>query len=325
MPPLILGIDIAKASFDVHLLDHHDPKSSRSLPNTPDGFRALADLVAGLPQDGGVALGVEPTSIYHLELIEWAHAQGFTVYLLNSAWLASFRRSGGLGHKTDSLDAWGLGELVRQRLHLLTPWQPEGPLWAKMRRLQRRRHDLVEHFTRESNRLEATLASEPELRRSLTDSLQFLEQQRLQVEADLTELLGQCAPAKSQVEALETIPGLGPVSARTLTLELGDLSQYPGAKSLTAKVGLVPYEFSSGQSRPRPRLRRGGNAEVKRVLFMAACSALQTKAWQPWLKAQRARKRGKKLIVAVMDKLLRLAYGVIKGGQEFDPELAFSC
>lgn len=323
MAPLILGVDIAKKFFDVHFLDHHSPKSSHTLSNDTQGFEALARLLLELPEVEEVVVGIEPTSIYHLELADWAHQMGWQVHMLNPAWGAAFRRSSGPGHKTDALDAWSLAEMVRQRRHLLSPWQPEAPIWATMRRLQRRRQQLVKQHTAESNRLESTLKQEHELRASLERSLAFLKKEINLVEKQVDELLAQCESACHQIKRLQQIPGIGPVSARTLTLELGDLGQYTHAKELTAKVGLVPYQNSSGGIHKRPRLGRAGNPAVKRVLYMAASSALRANAWKEWLQPQRERKEGKKLIVAVMDKLLRLSYGVIKNDQDFDKNLAF--
>ena len=239
-------------------------------------------------------VGVESTSTYHLELARFAQAQGWQVYLINPAWSTAFRRAAGPGHKTDALDAWSLAEMLHQRAHLLTATPAEDPRWFQMRRLQRRRQELVTRVVKESNRLEATLKSEVELRGFLDSSLAFLRDQIKQIEQLIDQLLGQCEGAQKQVKRLEQICGIGPVSARTITLELGDLSQYSQAKALTAKVGLVPYHHESGQSRGRARLRAGGNSAVKGVLFMAALSALKSQAWEEWLEPQRQRKEGKK-------------------------------
>ena len=114
--------------------------------------------------------------------------------------------------------------------------------------------------------------------------------------------------------------------ARLMTVELGDLCKYEQGKDLTAVVGLTVKSEKSGTSVDKAeKISRRGNARVRKALYMAAMSAMKSKAWKPWLERRKAKgKEGKRLVMAVMDKILRIAFGMMRHDTDFDPEIAFS-
>lgn len=74
------------------------------------------------------------------------------------------------------------------------------------------------------------------------------------------------------VNALMTLKGVDFVAAVTIVAELGDLRRFAHPKQLMAYLGLVPSEYSSGESRVQGRITKTGNAHVRRVLIESAWS-----------------------------------------------------
>ena len=72
------------------------------------------------------------------------------------------------------------------------------------------------------------------------------------------------------VAALQTMRGMALVNAATLIAELGDLSRFTNPRQLTAYLGLVPSEHSSGASVKRGGLTKAGNSAARRLLIEAA-------------------------------------------------------
>ncbi len=72
------------------------------------------------------------------------------------------------------------------------------------------------------------------------------------------------------VRALQSFRGVDLVVAATLVAELGDLTRFDHPRQLMAFLGLVPTEHSSGGTRRRGPITKGGNAHVRRVLGQAA-------------------------------------------------------
>lgn len=74
------------------------------------------------------------------------------------------------------------------------------------------------------------------------------------------------------VTALMTLKGIDFVAAVTLVAELGDLARFAHPKELMSYLGLVPSEYSSGESRVQGRITKAGNGHVRRVLIESAWS-----------------------------------------------------
>jgi transposase len=72
------------------------------------------------------------------------------------------------------------------------------------------------------------------------------------------------------VAALMTMRGLELVTAVTVVAELGDLTRFAHPKQLMSFLGLVPSEYSTGDSRCLGKITKTGNAHVRRVLIEAA-------------------------------------------------------
>jgi transposase len=78
------------------------------------------------------------------------------------------------------------------------------------------------------------------------------------------------------IAALQSLRGVGVITAVTLVAELGDLGRFPTPRPLMAYLGLVPSEHSSGGSQRRGRITRAGNSHVRHVLVQAAWHSRHT-------------------------------------------------
>ena len=169
----------------------------------------------------------------------------------------------------------------------------------------------------ESNRLGA--CADPTVRAGLERHLAWLEAEVADADLRLAEAVKASPAWKEKDELLRSIPGLGPVSSLTLLAALPELGTLDGGK-ISALVGLAPFADDSG-TRRGGRHVRGGRAAVRRVLYLAALSAVRH---NPALKAFRDRlaARGKKpkvILTAVARKLLVIANAVIRTGLPWDP------
>lgn len=90
---------------------------------------------------------------------------------------------------------------------------------------------------------------------------------RLEGAVKQAALEGRHAPL---IGALQSLRGVGVITAVTLVAELGDLGRFPTPRPLMAYVGLVPSEHSSGESQRRGRITKAGNSHARHVLVQAA-------------------------------------------------------
>ena len=111
------------------------------------------------------------------------------------------------------------------------------------------------------NRL--TQAQFPVARRQIRATLKHLESKIENLDQTIERIVERQADLAAQCRALQTIKGIGKVTAVTLTAELGDLTRY-GRNRLVAAAGLYPKKFTSGKTVwRRSRLAKGGGGLVQ--------------------------------------------------------------
>jgi transposase len=132
------------------------------------------------------------------------------------------------------------------------------------------------------------------------------------------------AQADKRVAQLQTIPGVGPLTAQTLVAAIDRVHRFANARKLVGYIGLAPSVRSSGERVEYGRITKQGRSEVRAVLVQAAHALLAIKRdtarpLQHWC-ARVARRRGKKTaIVALARKLLTIAFYLLRDGTTFDP------
>jgi transposase len=106
-------------------------------------------------------------------------------------------------------------------------------------------------------------------------------------------------------EIYRSVPGIGPLIARVLSSELGDLSQFPNERALFSFTGLTPGEYSSGNNVHRGSISRQGSSRLRHMLVEAAWKAIRKDKVLREFFERVAKKAGKKrAIVAVARKLV---------------------
>lgn len=100
-------------------------------------------------------------------------------------------------------------------------------------------------------------------------------------------------------------PGVGPLSARILASELGDMSQFHNERQLFSFTGLTPCEYSSGENVHRGHISRQGNSRLRGILVESAWRAIEKdRALGEFFNRLYPRTGKKRAIVAVARKLI---------------------
>jgi len=124
----------------------------------------------------------------------------------------------------------------------------------------------------------------------------------------INEKLGEQAQEDQLEQIYRSLPGIGPVVARVLANELGNMSQFSNEKQLFSYTGLTPREHSSGEHRWLGHISRQGKSIVRKVLVQAAWRAVgidENLAKQ--YNNLKARVGGKRAIVAIARKMIGFA------------------
>jgi transposase len=303
-----VGIDVSKAKLDVAV---EPQEQTWQADNTGAG---IASLVKRLGRLKPALIVVEATGGYEAHLVEALCAAGLPVARVNTGRVRKFAQGMNWLAKTDKIDARLLarfGEKANPRLTQL-PNEQEKRLAA----LVKRRKQVLDMLVAEQNRLEN---ADPDVLAYIQGSLTMLKSQLDELDDAIKSHIDQAPDLKKKQNLLTTVPGVGKVTASTLTAQLPELGSCD-RKQIAALVGVAPFSHDSGKMRGR-RFIRGGRPAIRSVLYMAALSAIR---FNPVIQAFYSRlissgKQFKVALVACMRKLLIILNAMIRNNQAWIP------
>lgn len=176
--------------------------------------------------------------------------------------------------------------------------------------------DIRRHLAKEDNDLSDAMRT---LLTNLLDDLAHLEQR---IEA-LSKEIEAIAHSDETVKRLLTIPGIGPLGATALVAAAGDGKQFRKARDMAAWLGLVPAEHSTGGKQKLLGISKRGNGYVRRLIIHGARSCFlhlhrETHALGRWLNALEERTHRNKAVVALANKITRIAWAILtKPGENY--------
>lgn len=300
-----IGIDIGKFELSLAI---HGLKQSHAYPNNPLGWKTLHKDFRSKFKDALVI--VETTGGHELGLILYLQKLKINVHRANTRQVKNFIRSLGTMAKTDHLDALALARYGCERHASLALFKANKDAF-KLYELAQRRRDLNKMMVQEKNRIQSPRLDEI-VKESCQAVIALLSQQVIQIDTHLQALIERDPELKERQQVLESIPGIGKVTARDLICFMPELGQL-NHKQVASLAGLAPHANESGTYKGLRRIK-GGRQEVRTALFMAAmaarCSHSRFKAFYESLIA-----KGKKPMVALtalMRKLIVVANARVK-------------
>jgi transposase len=299
--PCLVGIDVAKAQLDIAVR----PSGERwAVPNDAGGVVTLVERLQTLHP---TLIVLEATGGLERVATAALATAGLPVVVVNPRQARDFVRATGPLAKTDALDARALAhfaDVIRPTPRPLPDAQTQ-----ELRALLGRRQQLIGRRTAEQNRLAGTSRR---LTQDIEAHIAWLNARIATLDNDLETMLRASPLWRANDDLLQSVPGIGPVCARTLLLELPELGTLT-RQQIAALVGVAPLNCDSGTLRGR-RIIWGGRAHVRTVLYMGTLVATrvnpQIKAFYQRLLA--AGKVKKVALTACMHKLLTMLNAMLK-------------
>ena len=330
MQTTTIGLDLAKTVFQVHGVD------ARGTVVVAKPLRR-GQVLAFFTKLPPCLIGLEACATAH----HWARALtrlGHTVRLLPPAYVKPYVRRG----KNDAADAAAICEAVTRPSMRFVPVKSMAQQAALM--AHRSRDLLIRQRTQLLNALRSHLAelgliaaqgregmarlialvrdtagaalpaAVREALLPLIEQLQALQQQIGALERTI-HARHRSSPASQR---LETIPGIGVITAGALAAAITDPSAFKSGRDLAAWIGLVPRQNSSGGKERLGGISKQGDRYLRKLLVVGASAVLrQARAnpnKHPWLIQLLARRPAKVAVVALANKMARVAWAVLTRG-----------
>lgn len=128
---------------------------------------------------------------------------------------------------------------------------------------------------------------------------------------------------QDKLQILVSMPGIAKKAAVTLLCLIGDVDRFDSPHQIVGYFGLYPIIKESGDGKKKPHMSKKGNVLLRKRLYMSAMVACH---FDPYLKSLYTRlvDRGmpkKSAICAIMKKMLRMIYGMLRNNQNYDPKV----
>lgn len=332
-----VGIDIAKQVFQVHGVDYQDKvvlrKQLRRIQML-SFFATLPPCLIGMEACGGA-------HYWARELQKLGH----TVKLMAPQFVKPYVKS----NKNDANDAEAICEAVgRPTMRFVSV---KTIAQQDLQAIHRIRSELVRQRTAKANQIRGLLAEYgivvgrqvatlrralPELLENAENGLSFdfrallddLRQDLIRLderEEEMSQKIHTLANSIPAAKRLQSIPGIGPISATAIVCAVGDGKQFKRGRDLAAWLGLTPRQQSSGGKDRLLGISKRGDSYLRTLLIQGAKSVLKVvdKKTDPrslWLQNLCARKHKNIAAVALANKNARIAWAILSNETSYLPE-----
>jgi transposase len=329
-----IGLDLAKNVFQVHgIAEAGDVVFNQALRRSQvlSFFENLKPCLVGM----------EACATSHYWARELAKL-GHDVKLIPPAYVKPYVKRG----KSDAVDAAAICEAVtRPTMRFVEVKTPEQ---QAILAVHRTRDLIVRQRTQTINMLRAQLAEfGVVLPQGVRHAIQFAKDCMKGEQPDLPEVVGnvifelcdqliflhakitrcthemvQIAKREKRVALLQTIPGVGPITASAIIATVGSGNQFNNGREFAAWLGLTPINKSSGGKERLGRISKMGDQYIRRLLVLGMVSRIRQiaktpEAFDPWFADILARKPNKVAAIAMANKTARMIWAVLTRNEPY--------
>ncbi len=336
-----IGLDLAKNVFQIHGVDRDESVVVKRKCTR----RQVRDYFEKLPP---CRIGMEACAGAHYWAREFSH-RGHEIKLIAPQFVKPYVKS----QKNDANDAEAICEAVgRPNMRFVTV---KTVAQQDMLAVHRIRSELVRQRTAKANQIRGLLAEYgvivpvginalrralPEIQEDVENGLSGLFRRLLGgLQADLVELdrrvdqldgeIQIAAKEDETARRLQSIPGIGPITATALAASVGDGRQFQHGRDLAAWLGLPPGQHSSGGKDRLLGMSKRGDCYLRTLLIHGARSVIQAAANKTdprsrWIVGLAARRHKNVAAVALANKNARIAWALIVRGGTYDNQFGMA-
>ena len=301
MTIVVAGIDVGKASLDVHAAG-----DDRRFDNDSTGFRALHGWLRKRKVE---RVAMEATGRFHRNVHRSLCDRGYKVHVANPFQARHFAEATGRKGKTDRVDARMLAAFWTA-IPDLPATEPREVILNRLEDMLVMRAQQVAF--RASTGQTAREIDDPKACEVAAQRIADFDKGIADLDAAIQELIESEPDYAERYLILLSIPGIGPVNAAALLCWMPELGHIENRQA-AALLGVAPFARDSGQSKGARHIR-GGRRRPRDLMYMAAQTAMrhnpEMKALHDRLKA--AGKPHKVITVAVMRKLIVTANAMLR-------------
>jgi transposase len=320
MEEFFLGVDVSKATLDVAVVKDGAMVLESQIPNNTKSirkfFKEVRKSLSMTSEQMTVCL--EHTGIYGFVLLDVLQQMKVRVCVEPAT---QIKQSQGMTRgKNDQIDARRIAQYAFKNRHELRLWKPQRPVLQKLQALLSLRDRLVKVKVQlETPIQEVTGYLDADIAKSLASSsktaINGIEKDLERVEKEIKKLVDSDHNLKAQFNQATSVPGVGKITGLHMIVATGEFERIREPKQFACYAGVAPFEHQSGSSiRGRTRVSKMANMKMKRLLHLAAMSAIQCcEEIRNYYLRKVAEGKNKMLVInAVRNKLITRVFACIR-------------
>ncbi len=315
-----IGIDIAKAKFDMAFFDENNKPVHEIFDNTKKGFVKMINFLTekGMKK---AHFAIESTNVYWQELADFLKKkEDIVVSVINPVQTSSYSKCRMQRGKTDKIDAFLLARFCRNERP--KAWRPLNKANAQLLKMVRQLEHLKDLQQQEKTRLQT---ADQLVKKSIKAVIAMLSRQMKAMEKNILTHIKSDESLLKGFTLLKGIPGVGDNTASWLLATLDNGERFGRGKQAACYAGLTPRPWQSGSSvKGKTSISKVGPSELRKILYMPAVvvSYGRYKHYQNFVKRLESKGKNKmEVIVAVMRKIITIAQAVLRTKTPYDATL----
>ena len=326
-----IGIDCSKDSFhaticSLTISQEVSFTSVHRYANNQTGFNQLLKWMKNNHQKGvPICFHMEATGVYYEHLANYLHKNKQPVVVILPNKVKHYIKSLNVKTKNDFVDARAIAQIGAERRFEL--WEPASPIFHELRQLTRLHEQLQCQKVSLKNMLHSKEFSHGASHFVLKTNKQVItsiEKQIGKVEKEIQNLISKHEWLEKKKGKIQTIKGIGAMSAAVIVAETRGFTQIKNRKQLVSYVGYDVVERQSGTSvSGKTRISKKGNRHIRRALHFPALAASRYDEHhkQVYTRINQRNNHQTKMVgaVALQRRLLLLVYAIWKSEEVYDP------
>jgi len=320
-----IGVDVSKKTLDLSVRDQTAVIFHMQIENSKQGIQVFTKKL----KEHGIALKtslvcLEHTGLYNVVALDQFYQLGYAVWLENAV---QIKRSMGLTRgKNDKIDAQRIGDYAFRFADKVALWEPARDQLVYIKQLTSLRRRLIDTKAQLKTPLKEGKAflgrkRHQQLNRLCQQPIQAIDQQISAVEHEIRSIIQSDQHLAELFEIVTSVDGVGEVLFWELVTTTDEFKRIKDPKKYACYAGVAPFEHSSGTSiRGKNRISKMGNKSTKRILHLAAMSAIVMKGElrDYYLRKTIAGKNKMATLNAVRNKLIHRIFACVRDGRKYE-------